>query len=131
MVRAFRGAKPEAQCFVLQTMYHANEFEQSGQDCELDISQPMVLRKWQLCGKQVCVTGFCHIFGMTRRSLYKKVRGIPDKRSLPQCRSIPKTSNVDLFFRQLYESAAEPIPNEWKTDERAVDPDKVSETCCL
>ena len=66
---------------------------------------------WYLLGNHVCVPRLCQLFHMGKTSWYRAIHGTPDGRA-----SNHSTSTVDLtvdqFFLELYNSAAETLPEE-------------------
>ena len=66
----------------------------------------------EICGSHICVESFCRLLGMSRKRFYKLVNGEPDlrtKESGTRPTFCPKQAQVDEFFRDLYQSAAEPL----------------------
>jgi hypothetical protein len=74
-------------------------------------------RRWSLLGRRVCLPVWVRILGTSARWVRKAVHEIPDLRtqranlcSLPK--PTPQSDRCDRFFRQLYMSAAEPLPED-------------------
>jgi ferredoxin len=74
-------------------------------------------RCWSLLGRRVCLPVWVRILGTSARWVRKAVQEIPDLRTQrANLRSLPKPTpqgdRCDRFFRQLYMSAAEPLPED-------------------
>ena len=72
--------------------------------------------QWLFKGQQVCSKAFCSLLGIGQERLYKDIALTLDMRSyvgrsLP--RECPKLEICERFFRDLYSSAAEPLPYEF------------------
>ena len=74
---------------------------------------------WYLCGQQVCFPAFCSLLRTSARAVRRSIAGIPDTRyanlggeKVPKGRRHEKSDHVDWFFRELYHSAAEPLPED-------------------
>jgi len=73
--------------------------------------------KWSLCGIPVCFNVFCALLGTSAPTVRKYVRGeldmrktTADMRAAP--RAQPQSRHCDWWFYELYQSAAEPLPEE-------------------
>ena len=74
---------------------------------------------WRLCGKPVCFPMWTHLLGTSQNSIRNAIHGNPDMRrtevgsvSSPATRHAPQSGLVDIFFLELYQSAAEPLPED-------------------
>ena len=72
--------------------------------------------KWNLCGVRVCYSNFLHLLGTSSRAIAKCIKGMPDMRRTmcdtpARPRPAPRAQHVDFFFYELYQSAAEPLPD--------------------
>ena len=114
--------------YVLHTMYKPTGPGSLGSDCTeepLDTGTdpaPGWLAKraqWSFCGHRVCVQAFCKLLPVGLHQLYKGVKMALDmRRAFPGCpktvRPCPQQEVCDRFFIDLYRSAAEPLPTEFK-----------------
>ena len=101
--------------FMLHTMYTSDAASQcpevSGPVCG-----PKSRHDWHILGHKVCVRGFCDLLGISSKKLYKDIRlAIDLRRNLDNAgpvhpRGTPQRDICHHFFRQLYTSAAEPLP---------------------
>ena len=70
-------------------------------------------RRYSLCGKDVCFKAFAAILGHSERTLLKYISGQPDLRrsnSAVTPRSKEQTMFCHMFFAELYQTAAEDLP---------------------
>lgn len=74
---------------------------------------------WKLNGKQVCFKAFCQLLGAGTVGLRRMIAGQPDMRKssifgerCPAPRPTPQRDAVDFFFMELYNSAAESMPED-------------------
>ena len=67
---------------------------------------------WQLCSQPVCLSVFAHLLGTSQNSIWKAVYCLPDLRALRQPVPSGQSQLVDFFFYELYNSAAEPLPDQ-------------------
>jgi hypothetical protein len=77
--------------------------------------------QWTLCGQQVCVEAFYRVLGIGRHRLLRIMHGSLDLRRTYEGhaakvgkREVRQAALVDRFFAELYVSAAEPAPNEFR-----------------
>ena len=71
--------------------------------------------RWSICGQEVCKEAFCKVVGVTQRSLYNMTKGLCGSMSRASApRDSPQHQLVNQFFLELYMSAAEPLPHEFK-----------------
>ncbi|CAJ1390193.1 unnamed protein product [Effrenium voratum] len=72
-------------------------------------------RQWQLCGQQVCLSNFACILGTSQSSIWKQIYGQPDRRagslSARFTQATAASMAVDWWLWELYNSAAEPLPD--------------------
>ena len=96
------------RCFLIQNMYDAGDTDGDGLGAKSR-------RKWRLCGEDVCKLAFVTISGTSSRALYHMTKGISSsllRQVAPRAR--PQNDAVCQFFLELYMSAAEPLPHEFK-----------------
>ena len=74
---------------------------------------------WKLNGKRVCYKAFCQLLGTGTVGLRRMIAGQPDMRKstlfgerCPAPRPTPQRDAVDFFFMELYNSAAESMPED-------------------
>lgn len=74
---------------------------------------------WSMCGQAVCVPIFCNLLRTGEKTIRKDIAGVPDSRRSvlggeysPAPRKHEKSDQVDWFFLELYQSAAEPMPED-------------------
>lgn len=79
------------------------------------------LRKasWSLCGQAVCFPIFCSLLRTGEKTVRKYIAGALDGRKSvlggehsPAPRNHERSDQVDWFFQELYQSAAEPLPED-------------------
>ena len=76
--------------------------------------------QWSLCGKEVCVPAWCSLMGVGPHKVYKLVGGLLDmRRRIPgddggpvKNREANQSRTVDCFFLEVYQSAAEALPED-------------------
>ena len=88
-------------------------------------------RSWSIEGKQVCFTAFCNLLGVGEKRIVKLIKGNVDlRRNHPGCaaayRPCPQSIIVSKFFAELYQSAAEPLPDFCHDDDAWLDSINVS-----
>ena len=108
--KAFHLADDTKLRMCLFSLYHPEATEWS-QEASLTISGRSSRTQLEICGSHICVESFCRLLGMSRKRFYKLVNGEPDlrtKESGTRPTFCPKQAQVDEFFRDLYQSAAEP-----------------------
>ena len=109
--KAFHLADDTKLRMCLFSLYHPEATEWS-QEASLTISGRSSRTQLEICGSHICVESFCRLLGMSRKRFYKLVNGEPDlrtKESGTRPTFCPKQAQVDEFFRDLYQSAAEPL----------------------
>ena len=109
--KAFHLADYTKLRMCLFSLYHPEATEWS-QEASLTISGRSSRTQLEICGSHICVESFCRLLGMSRKRFYKLVNGEPDlrtKESGTRPTFCPKQAQVDEFFRDLYQSAAEPL----------------------
>jgi hypothetical protein len=78
--------------------------------------QPLDVVEWHLCNKKVCFANFCILLGTSNKTIRKQItQSIDLRKSMPGealCRPRPQSEAIDYFFRELYQSAAEPLPEQ-------------------
>ena len=120
-------------------------------------------RRWALGSTSVCLDAWCAMLGSTKRSILRMIHGAVDMRSARRgglCRKSklmligllsslrktfhctsqgagsveqPQTRLVNLFMQELYESAAEPMPDSfsatgvWDVDAMVENPDEYAQ----
>lgn len=94
--------------------------EAAGLDAELESEGPeatmqgAVRVKWNLAGVKVCFNNFCALLGTSGPTIRKMIAGLPDLRRAvgPAGKQLaaPQAQHVDFWFYELYQSAAEPLP---------------------
>ena len=71
---------------------------------------------WNICGQGVCIQRFCEILASSQRTVRRMTAGQPDLRTAVGGKQQPRlalqTLKCDHFFRNLQDSAAEPMPEE-------------------
>ncbi|CAK9027174.1 Uncharacterized protein (Fragment) [Durusdinium trenchii] len=70
-------------------------------------------RRYSLCGKDVCFKAFAAVLGHSERTLLKYISGQPDLRRSNNSvmpRSKDQTMFCHMFFAELYQTAAEDLP---------------------
>lgn len=74
---------------------------------------------WHLCGVPVCFPMFCHLLRTGDKFVRRSIHGQPDWKSnklqgedMSLQRRAPQTALCDWFFQELYQSAAEPLPED-------------------
>lgn len=115
------------RCFLIQQMYESS-FPCSGVHQSFgvhtnDIDKTLRRVNWRLCGQDVCKHAFVTISGIGTRTLYNMTKGIDGSllRESAGPRSRPQCDIVSQFFLELYMSAAEPLPHEFKVVGGTVD----------
>lgn len=75
--------------------------------------------QWHLCRAPVCFPTFCHLLRMGPVFIRNSIHGVPNVKSkvlgqdaLAQPKKAPQTEAVDWFFQELYQSAAEALPED-------------------
>ena len=104
--KAFHLADDTKLRMCLFSLYHPEATEWS-QEASLTISGRSSRTQLEICGSHICVESFCRLL-----RFYKLVNGEPDlrtKESGTRPTFCPKQAQVDEFFRDLYQSAAEPL----------------------
>jgi len=103
-------------CFARETGADEEEAEPQGEDAE---SSRMAATEWHLCGAHVCFPMFCYLLRTGQHFVRKAIHGESDMRAvwiggekMPLRREAPQTAAVDWFFQELYQSAAEPLPED-------------------
>ena len=109
--KAFHLADDTKLRMCLFSLYHPEGTEWS-QEASLTISGRSSRTQLEICGSHICIEAFCRLLGMSRKRFYKLVNGEADlrtKESGTRPTFCPKQAQVDEFFRDLYQSAAEPL----------------------
>ena len=98
------------RCFLMQHMYDGGE-----RDGGTISGVPTSRTTWSLCGRAICKTAFVAIVAMSSRTLYHMTQGIcSHSLRTPNPRESAQAHLVNQFFLELYMSAAEPLPHEFK-----------------
>lgn len=106
--RAFHMADETKRQLVLFSLYHP---EVDWEDKET-ITGRQEKTTLEVSGVPICVSSFCRILGISRKRFYKLIYGEPDLRrteSGTKPAFCPQQAKVDEFFRDIYQSAAEPL----------------------
>ena len=105
---AFWTLKLEERAHLLRALHQA-----TGQSLESDgIPKSSGRVSWQLCSQPVCLAMFCHLLGTAQATLWKAIYNVPDLRALRAQPPAVQSQLVDFFFYELYNSAAEPLPED-------------------
>ena len=122
--KAFHSAGEERRRMLIYSLYHPadSDFDwsrvtESGGSSVLGSAGVASTAKadrtpLQVNGMALCVQCFCSLLGIGRRSYYRMVHGEPDMRKSESGRvprNCPQQAQVEVFFRDLYQSAAEPL----------------------
>ena len=119
--KAFHMADDEKRRLCIYSLYHPDVTDWhaftscQGQHCanpDSAANQKQDRFSLHVNGQSMCVQCFCSLLGIGRRRFYKLRDGDPDLRTQASGqvpKSCPKQDEVDDFFRDLYQSAAEPL----------------------
>ena len=115
----FWGLSNVERGLLLRHEYHAAA-EGDGAEAEGDLSEAKLKKvTWSLCGHPVCFPTFCHLLKTGEKTVRKQIAGVQDMRRStiggirgPAPRKHAQTDTVDWFFWELYQSAAEPLPED-------------------
>lgn len=100
--------KVQERCYLLQHMYDTGDYEKE---------RTSLKTTWALCGHDVCKTAFCAILGISTKSLYRMTQGICGQQNRMPVVGLGRSrqaQTVHQFFLELYMSAAEPLPHEFR-----------------
>lgn len=117
----FWGLRAEERAMIVRETYHGG----ATHDDEDDYNQPKLKRvQWSLCEVPVCFAVFCHLLKTGPVTVRKQIKGTPDMRrsnirgvSMPVTRNAEQARLIDTFFYELYQSAAEPLPEDFRCSE--------------
>ena len=137
LCQLFWGLSAMERGMLLRHEYAAGQ-EEDDSVAEADPSEGRLGRRtWSLCGQVVCFPIFCNLLRTGQHTVRRQIAGVPDQRcSLlggersPAPRSHEKSDQVDWFFYELYQSAAEPLPEDtqciWAEFEGAPKPNQAT-----
>ena len=129
--RLFWSISSSQRAHLLRCLYYQKCRQDSKQDCDESSSEDVGIEphqtssQWSMCGRPVCLAVFTGLLGTSQPTLWKCIYGKTDARTkefrLP--RLVQHTAHllIDMWFWELYNSAAEPLPNE--ISDLATEPD--------
>lgn len=94
---------------LLRTLYYAAAGASPASSLESAKDRPQA--HWQLCSQTVCLAVFARLLGTTQASMWKSIYNTPDMRLERAPTPASQSRLVDFFFYELYNSAAEPLPD--------------------
>lgn len=112
--QAFHEADDAKRQLVLFSLYHPDvDWENKEDVMTSERHQRTTLEVSSLNQSvPVCILSFCRLLGISKKRFYKMIYGEPDLRR-KECGNkptfCPQQAKVDEFFRDIYQSAAEPL----------------------
>ena len=113
--RMFWSQTDDTRAHLIRTLYDQAREETQGQ---LQIGQKARV-DWGICGVKVCFKVFASLLRVGPNWIHDSIRGVPDLRRsslagrlLASSREKPQSHQIDCFFMELYQSAAEPMPHD-------------------
>ena len=129
--RLFWSISSSQRAHLLRSLYYQKRSLDSNQDCnesssdDVDVVSHRINSQWSICGRPVCLAVFAGLLGTSQPTLWKCIYGKTDARTkefrLPRLVQPLACWAIDMWFWELYNSAAEPLPNE--ISDGATEPD--------